>query len=277
MADWSNIEVELIVADYFSMLKAELIGQPFNKTEHRNKLRPLLNNRPDGALEFKHRNISAVLMKHGYPNIVGYKASWNYQMLLEEVVLAHLSQNQEYFKLFERFAAQEIESLETQVRFDSWLVAPPKPSNMVAEAKTEYFTPVKKNYLELEQRNMSVGMNGEKLVYEYEKWWLDKVGHPKLAKEVKWVSRDQGDGAGYDILSKDASGEDKFIEVKTTTLGKDTPIFFTKRENDFSMHKQGAFHLYRVFELSKSPKMFTRSGRFEDFCAVESVGFKGVF
>lgn len=277
MADWSNIEVELIVADYFSMLKAELIGQPFNKTEHRNKLHPLLNSRSDGSVEFKHQNISAVLVKNGFPYISGYKPRWNYQTLLEEVVLGFIQSNPIFLNQFESFVTQEVSVAKPLVKFEDWLVAPPKPSNMVAESKTEYFTPMKKNYLELEQRNISVGTNGEKLVYEYEKWWLDKIGHPKLAKEVKWVSRDQGDGAGYDILSKDISGEDKFIEVKTTTLGKDTPIFFTKRENDFSVHKQEAFHLYRVFELSKNPKMFTRSGRFEDFCNVESASFKGVF
>jgi hypothetical protein len=61
MSDWSDIEVELIVVDYLSMLQMELAGQPFSKTEHRRKLHPLLNNRSDGSIEFKHQNISAVL------------------------------------------------------------------------------------------------------------------------------------------------------------------------------------------------------------------------
>jgi hypothetical protein len=37
--DWTQLELRAIVADYFSMLKAELAGQPYSKTEHRNKLR----------------------------------------------------------------------------------------------------------------------------------------------------------------------------------------------------------------------------------------------
>ena len=38
MNDWSNLEVELIVADYFSMLSKELSGLTYNKAEHRRRL-----------------------------------------------------------------------------------------------------------------------------------------------------------------------------------------------------------------------------------------------
>jgi hypothetical protein len=40
--DWTNIEVALIVSDYFSMLEDELLGNPINKTLHRNGLKKLL-------------------------------------------------------------------------------------------------------------------------------------------------------------------------------------------------------------------------------------------
>jgi hypothetical protein len=33
--DWSGAEVGLIVADYFAMLRAELLGQPYTKADHR--------------------------------------------------------------------------------------------------------------------------------------------------------------------------------------------------------------------------------------------------
>jgi len=277
MSDWSDIEVELIVADYLSMLQTELAGKPFSKTVHRKRLHPLLNNRSDGSIEFKHQNISAVLVKNGFPYINGYKPRWNFQALLEEKVLSYINANPIFINQFESFATREIQLPETQIKFANWLVEPPKPSNLVKDPKVGLFVPTKTNFIELEQRNTSIGMHGEKLVYEYEKWRLDKAGYSKLSKEVRWVSRDQGDGAGYDILSKDISGEDKFIEVKSTTLGKDTPIFFTKRENDFSEIKDQSFHLYRVFELNKTPKVFTRTGRFGDFCSYEATQFKGMF
>jgi hypothetical protein len=47
--DWTEAEVALAVTDYFTMLRAELLGQSYSKTEHRNALRPQLSGRSDGA------------------------------------------------------------------------------------------------------------------------------------------------------------------------------------------------------------------------------------
>ncbi|HEX5071284.1 MAG TPA: hypothetical protein VFV78_13795 [Vicinamibacterales bacterium] len=63
--DWSRDEVELIVADYFAMLRAELSGDPVNKKEHNRRLQQRLNDRSAGSIEFKHANISAALLNLG--------------------------------------------------------------------------------------------------------------------------------------------------------------------------------------------------------------------
>lgn len=65
---WSIEEVSLIVNDYFDMLIKELSWQVYNKTEHRKNLSKILN-RSNGSIEFKHQNISAVLIELGYPYI----------------------------------------------------------------------------------------------------------------------------------------------------------------------------------------------------------------
>jgi hypothetical protein len=78
---WSRDEVDLIVADYFLMLRAELAGKPYSKAEHNRTLRPLLDNRSKSSIEFKHQNISAVLVGMGLPYIDGYKPAKNYQKL----------------------------------------------------------------------------------------------------------------------------------------------------------------------------------------------------
>jgi hypothetical protein len=66
---WSNTEIQLIIADYFNMLSAELKGEAFSKAQHRRALMPLLINRSEGSVEFKHQNISAVLIELGQPYI----------------------------------------------------------------------------------------------------------------------------------------------------------------------------------------------------------------
>ena len=64
--DWFREEVEATVADYLAMLGAELAGVPYNKAMHRRELMKLLNNRSEQAIEFKHANISAVLICTSY-------------------------------------------------------------------------------------------------------------------------------------------------------------------------------------------------------------------
>lgn len=91
--DWSDIEIELILEDYFAMLRHDLLEQFYNKAEHRRGILPLLNNRLEGSIEFKHQNISAVLAKYEYPWIKGYKPRWNYQGILEKKVLGYIKFN----------------------------------------------------------------------------------------------------------------------------------------------------------------------------------------
>ena len=276
MSDWSLVEVELIIADYFKMLQTEISGIDYSKTDQRNELQTLLRNRSKGSIEFKHQNISAVLINNGLPYIKGYKPRWNYQQLLEESIIDYLSQNSAIEEKFNDFAIRKIENEPKKVEYKNWNVTPPETA-LFREPTVSYYRPIKRNYLELEQKNRSIGDTGEKLVLEYEKWRLINAGLPKLANEVRWVSKDIGDGAGFDILSKNAEGSDIFIEVKSTTLGKETPIFFSKRESDFSEQKKEDYHIYRVFDLRNQPKMFKRNGRFKDICTIEAISFKGFF
>ncbi len=74
---WSLPEVELVVADYFAMLWKELAGLPIDKTAHRKALQPRLNGRSHGSIEFKHQNISAVLINFDQPYVNGYKPRQN--------------------------------------------------------------------------------------------------------------------------------------------------------------------------------------------------------
>lgn len=52
---WTDLEIDLIVADYFAMLIEELAGRPFNKAEHNRALQALLKDsaRNRGSIKFK--------------------------------------------------------------------------------------------------------------------------------------------------------------------------------------------------------------------------------
>lgn len=273
--DWTPFEVDLIIEDYFAMFQKELKGLAYNKTLHRRNLLPKLEGRNEAAIEFKHQNISAVLVEMGYPYIAGYKPRVKRQQLLADKISDYLDKNRLFESEFDRFANQNIDTSITRVEFNEWLVQAPSPG-IVNDLKVEYKKPYKQNYLEAEQRNQRIGQMGEHLVFDYEVWRLKSSGCQDLAKKVEWVSL-KDDGAGFDILSKNVDGSDKYIEVKTTSLGGTTPIFCSKNENDFAAQHSSKFYMYRVFDLRKKPRVFIKTGSFGDFCRVESVNFKGFF
>lgn len=69
------------------MLTCELTGQAYNKSAHRQQLMQGLPGRTAGAVEFKHANISAVMLQLGFPYLKGYQPLANIQRaaLLHEV------------------------------------------------------------------------------------------------------------------------------------------------------------------------------------------------
>ncbi|MBX2928048.1 MAG: DUF3883 domain-containing protein [Saprospiraceae bacterium] len=277
MSNWSNYEVELIVADYFKMLSDELSGNSYKKSEHRKALLPLLNNRSEGSIEFKHQNISAILVRLGQPYVKGYLPRYNYQKILEDVVVRYLSKNLWIEDKFRYFADKDVHNNPT-VNFELLLLEPPILWAVNEPAAPSYQrSPIKINYLEREQRNHKLGESGEQVVFNYEKWVLKRNGKESLAEQVKWVSKEEGDGAGFDILSKNLNGTDKYIEVKTTKLGKETPFFFSRNELLFSQNHDKNYHLFRLFNFDSNAKMFTKTGSLDTICNSTPVLFEGYF
>ena len=94
---WTLTEVEIIVEDYFSMLRSEMLGKFYNKVDHRKKLVSRLNLRIEHEIELMYQNISAALIELGLPSISGYKPLYNYQKeLVPAVIWEFLQHNPEF-------------------------------------------------------------------------------------------------------------------------------------------------------------------------------------
>lgn len=274
--NWTKEEVILTVNHYFAMFRKELDSIPYNKSAHRRKLVPLLNNR-DNSVEYKHQNISAVLANMGLPYIKGYKPLFRYQQLLEDEVAIFLEKNKLFFeKEFKKFADEKVNTITKKVNFEK-IIDKKSPSKTKVPEKDPSFLPINTNYLAREQNNRNLGEKGEQLVYDYERWRLKKAGKETLADKVEWISKEKGDGVGFDILSKSISGKDMFIEVKTTKLSKETPIYFSRNELRFAQLNEKDFFLYRVFNFKDTPQIFIKRGKYESFCQLQPQMFKGIF
>jgi hypothetical protein len=211
----------------------------------------------------------------GQPYIRGYPPLPNYQILLEHVVSDYIVQKPEIEKVFEAFA-EASPSPQTLI-FESMVESMPDMKTMLEEPEIVYKNPVKINYLEKEQANRAIGQTGESIAIEYERWRLIKEGKENFADKIEWVSQTQGDGLGYDILSRNTNGTDRYIEVKATKLTKEAPFYFSSLEYDFSKRNSSNFFLYRVFNLKANPKLFIANGPYDEFCRVRPTQFKGSF
>lgn len=273
--DWSKAEVRAIVDDYLSMLAMELGRQPYSKTEHRRTLKPRLKARTDGSIERKHQNISAALIEMGFPYVAGYKPLANYQQLLFDVIAEMLLERADLPTLAQREVTAVVDTPRAPPNALSALVEPPRPAerHTARSPAAEYRTRLGVDYLALEARNRSLGSAGEHFVAEFEAARLRHLGKPQLAATIEIVSEIRGDGAGYDVLSFEKSGKERFIEVKTTGFGKETPFFVTRNELSFSIDHSSEFQLYRLFQFRAQPKLFALGGRLDTACTLDPAQY----
>ena len=267
-SDWSSIELDLIVADYFAMLKEEQAGQTVRKTDHRRALKTHIQ-RTDGSIEFKHQNISAVLTQLGLPRIRGYVPAWNFQGAIVDAIGRYLELDSDPVPLK---ASRSFGFADTPSLFES---TPPAPLSISPKAKTAFERVARKFDPALrDQLNRALGLAGEELIYEREKQLLIDADRKDLARKVRWVSREDGDGAGYDIRSYDMAGAERWIEVKTTRGGSTTPFDLTRNENEVAKERPEAFRLYRLHDFSQKPGLFTLTPPLEALLQLEALTFR---
>ncbi len=253
---WTDEENDLIVADYFAMLAEDLAGQRYSKAEHRRALMPRLQNRSEASIEFKHRNISAVLMGLGEVWLPGYRPAVNIQRTLEDAVGRWLARYPDWLlrPLDESRAGvaglQETASL--------WVGPPPTLSNRPPPKQLERLLGIARRFdaAGRDERNRALGRAGEVLALSHERAVLASVGRDDLARAVRWVSQEEGDGAGYDIASFTPAGENRLLEVKTTRGWDRTPFYISRNELAVSEARREEWRLLRLWNFSREPKAF---------------------
>ena len=255
--DWKDDELDAIVSDYFAMLDAEISGQRYVKAEHGRAVMARTG-RSHKAVEFKHQNISAVLDELGIPWIRGYKPKSNYQNALFDAIDRYLTRLPKIFEAVRSLPADETSLEGVFVATPSLAVTgellPKRLRRLVQK-----FDPV-----ERDRRNRSLGIAGEEFVVDMERLWLTRSGRPDLARKIRWVAKEDGDGPGYDVLSFDPAGQERLLEVKTTNGSAKTPFFLTRNERSVAIERPEAWRIYRVHLFSTQPRIFTLAPPLED-------------
>ncbi|PHQ14745.1 DUF3883 domain-containing protein [Marinobacter profundi] len=276
---WDWLECEFLVNDYMVMLEKHLKGWKYSKADHRRELMVRLNNRSKGSIEYKHQNVSTVLIELGLPYIPGYKPAFNYQKQLKQVVLSYFAGHQSILDDVNSFGESDVtEGIPAELSWNEvYDPNPPEHVTRVSEKKPQYIAK-RVDYTEREFRNRQLGLKAEQFVLNLERERLIEAGRPDLAREVEWSSQKRGDGVGFDIRSFDVEQDsERFVEVKATSSGKYQPFYISENERAFSNDFSDAYSIYRVYEFRETPRIFILSGSVEQHVQLFPNNYRAEF
>jgi hypothetical protein len=247
--NWKDDELDAIVSDYFAMLAADLSKQPYVKSKYSAALMSRIG-RTHRSVEFKHQNISAVLDELGMPWIPGYKPKRNYQNAIFDAIDRYLTKHPSILEATPSLPSSSPLLADVFVNPPTLVMAnEPIPERL--RRLIQKFDPVQRDH-----HNRTLGRAGEAFVVELERRQLAEADRPDLARKVRWVAAEDGDGAGYDVLSFSLGGEARLIEVKTTNGSARTPFFLTRNECDLATERPEDWRIYRVHLFARTPRIF---------------------
>ena len=268
---WSKSENEAIVADYGKMLRAELAGERVVKAKFNRALQSKIG-RSRGSIEYKHQNISAVLELLGLPYISGYKPARNYQRDLFKPVEAHLGRGQLFYLLATEPPEIDVPSAGLVFGLPPMKSDQPPPDDPVIGRMLRKHDPAARD-----QRARALGEAGERFLYEAEQNRLSTLGRDDLAGRVRWVAKEDGDGAGYDILSFSRDGGERWLEVKTTNGPQTTPFWLTENELRVSEERRDVFRIARLYDFSRVPAAYQLSPPLDQHVRLTPANYRAGF
>ncbi len=271
---WTDEENDLIVADYCAMLAADLAGHRYNKAEHNRRLRTRID-RSRPSIEFKHRNISAVLKGLGESWIPGYMPAFNVQMVLVDAVDRWLRRHPE----FQTPAARAMPPTDTRETAQLVIELPPTLRNHPPPDEFERLQEIARKFegAARAEGNRALGRAGEGRALAHERALLVGAGRADLAERVRWVSEKDGDGAGYDIESYSPEGPARQIEVKTTNGWERTPFHITRNELDVAEKQPDEWCLFRLWDFAREPRAFELRPPLDAHVTLIASGFEARF
>ncbi len=160
--------------------------------------------------------------------ILGYKPAFNFQMTLVDAVARWLALNPAWLG---RHSGAGAPTGLAEAR-PIWIGPPPTLSNQPPPQELEQMLHIARKFdvAARDERNRALGRAGEERVLAHERAGLTSAGRDDLARKVRWVSEEDGDGAGYDIASFAPDGRPRLIEVKTTNGWERTPFHISRNE-----------------------------------------------
>lgn len=273
---FSMKECIAVVADYFTMLRAEIHGQLYSKADHRNRLSQELGRDPD-EIEDYYRGVGAILGALGMPFIDAYKPKAVEDSQLEAAIQAFIEKQPD--KVEDLWIDDDASRVSIPVELDdskAFWVSTPSPSGHQGFPRLNWSPAIgmEVDFRKREGRNYNLAMAGERFVLAFERARLREAGRKDLVEKIEWTSQNRGTDLGYDIKSFDEQGRERCIAVKTTNFGPRFPFALSIDEIAFSRQRPDAFALYRVFSFSKGARLYMLEGKLEEHLSLSPVVYR---
>lgn len=250
---WSDEENDLTVASYFALFGTELSGRSVNKAEQYRILSAAIGREPK-AIEFKFQNISAVLLGWSLPWISGLKPALNYQRSLEDAVQRWLEARPDWLQPH----GSASKSNDIAESSPLWIGPAPAHSNTPPPFDEELLEKLYARFdpAARDAANRALGRAGELRVLNHERATLVSQGKNDLAERIRWISDEGDNSAGFDILSFEANGRERLIEVKTTNGWERAPFHISRNQPEVSERHAETWRIMRLYDFSRSPRAF---------------------
>lgn len=250
-SDWTAEQVAIVVANYFLMLERERAGDKLNKADLYRRLAPEVG-RSEKSIEWKLRNVSAVLDELGIAWISGLLPAHNYQDSLVEAVEAQLGRHPKVLT----------DPASVEPRFTSAggpvLVPPPAFLNSDLQDRHPALRRLVGKYdpAARDELNRSLGRAGEEMVFRFEFDRLCRAGRRDLAEEMDWPADRGEDHRGYDVRSFESDGEVRLLEIKTTNGHARTRFWLSRTQYEVAAQNPSTYRVRRVFHFQNGAEMF---------------------
>ncbi|EIG62884.1 DUF3883 domain-containing protein [Bradyrhizobium sp. WSM1253] len=249
--DWTAEQAAIVVANYFQMLGRERAGDKVNKAGFYRRLATELG-RSEKSIEWKLRNVSAVLEELGIAWIPGLLPAHNYQDSLVEAVEAQLGLHPKVL----------IDPVSVRPQFTSAggpvLVPPPAFLNSDPQDRQPALRRLVGKYdpAARDELNRFLGHAGEEMVFRFEFDRLCQAGRRDLAKAMDWPADRGEDHMGYDVRSFESDGEERLLEIKTTNGHARTPFWLSRTQYEVAARSPSTYRVRRVFHFQNGAEMF---------------------
>ena len=219
-------------------------------------------------------NVSAACLGLGLPFIKGYVPRFNAQMSLAEAAARWLARHPEWkAALHGKAVPQLTEAAKLRVGVAPTLRnAPPSEHLEHTQRIARRFDVAGRD-----ERNRALGHAGEERVFRHEIHVLRQSGREDLARRVRWVSQEDGDGAGYDIASFTPQGRERLIEVKATNGWDCTPFHISRNELELAQERRDDWHLFRLYEFAGAAKAFELRPPLDAHVSLTATSFRASF